>query len=203
MLRSPDRPDGHDPAAPQDYRAADGGRWWTGFTRHFTHLKTGDTAKDKTLLMTTILADGINLGLTKMAESCPGTTYAKLSWLQAWHVRDETYSTALAELVNAQFRHPLLGTGATAPRHRRTVRTSEPAARPRAQGISTRSMGAVQGGRFIPISPINTRPSAQRWSTSACAIRPMCSMACCTTSPTCVLRNTTQTRRASPTMCSV
>ncbi len=28
---------------------------WTGFTRHFTHLKTGDTAKDKTLLMTTIL----------------------------------------------------------------------------------------------------------------------------------------------------
>ena len=42
--------------------------------------------QDKTLLMTTILADGINLGLTKMAESCPGTTYAKLSWLQAWHI---------------------------------------------------------------------------------------------------------------------
>ena len=82
---------------------------WTGFTRHFTHLKTGDTAKDKTLLLTTILADGINLGLTKMAESCPGTTYAKLSWLQAWHIRDETYSTALAELVNAQFRQSFAG----------------------------------------------------------------------------------------------
>ena len=40
-----------------------------------------------------------------MAESCPGTTYAKLSWLQAWHIRDETYSAGLAELVNAQFRH--------------------------------------------------------------------------------------------------
>ncbi|AOT05767.1 Tn3 family transposase [Arthrobacter sp. U41] len=82
---------------------------WTDFTRHFTHLKTGDSAKDKKLLLTTILADGINLGLTKMAESCPGTTYAKLSWLQAWHIRDETYSTALAELVNAQFRQPLAG----------------------------------------------------------------------------------------------
>ncbi|MEI6999702.1 Tn3 family transposase, partial [Klebsiella pneumoniae] len=82
---------------------------WTGFTRHFTHLKTSDTAKDKTLLLTTILADAINLGLTKMAESCPGTTYAKLSWLQAWHIRDETYSTALAELVNAQFRQPFAG----------------------------------------------------------------------------------------------
>lgn len=79
---------------------------WTGFSRHFTHLKTGDVAKDKTLLLTTILADAINLGLTKMAESCPGTTYARLSWLQAWHIRDETYSTALAELVNAQFRQP-------------------------------------------------------------------------------------------------
>ena len=79
---------------------------WTGFTRHFTHLKSGDGAKDRTLLLTTILADAINLGLTKMAESCPGTTYAKLSWLQAWYIRDETYSTALAELVNAQFRQP-------------------------------------------------------------------------------------------------
>ncbi|WP_189354838.1 Tn3 family transposase, partial [Vogesella fluminis] len=78
---------------------------WTGFTRHFVHLKDGEQAKDKTLLLSAILADGINLGLTKMAESCPGTTYAKLSWLQAWHVRDETYSAALAELVNAQFRH--------------------------------------------------------------------------------------------------
>jgi len=79
---------------------------WTGFTRHFTHLKTDSTAKDKTLLLTTILADGINLGLTKMAEACPSTTYARLSWLQAWHVRDETYSAALAELVNAQSHHP-------------------------------------------------------------------------------------------------
>lgn len=82
---------------------------WTGFTRHFAHLKSGELAKDKNLLLTTILADAINLGLTKMAESCPGTTYAKLAWLQAWHIRDETYSTALAELVNAQFRHPFAG----------------------------------------------------------------------------------------------
>ena len=82
---------------------------WTGFTRHFTHLKSGDLAKDKNLLLTTILADAINLGLTKMAESCPGTTYAKLAWLQAWHTRDETYGAALAELVNAQFQHPFAG----------------------------------------------------------------------------------------------
>jgi TnpA family transposase len=79
---------------------------WTGFTRHFSHLKNGEVAVDKNLLLTAILADAINLGLTKMAEACPGTTYARLSWLQAWHIRDETYSAALAELVNAQFRQP-------------------------------------------------------------------------------------------------
>ena len=41
-----------------------------------------------------------------MAESYLGVTYAKLTWLQAWYIRDETYSAALADLVNAQFRHP-------------------------------------------------------------------------------------------------
>lgn len=78
---------------------------WTGFTRHFTHIKTGDPTSDTSLLLATLLADGINLGLSKMAESCPGVTYARLSWLQAWHIRDDTYSAALAELVNAQGQH--------------------------------------------------------------------------------------------------
>ncbi|MFK0380320.1 Tn3 family transposase [Pandoraea sp. NPDC090278] len=79
---------------------------WTNFTRHFKHLKSGAAAEDQQLLLTTILADAINLGLSKMAESCPGVTYAKLTWLQAWHIRDETYSAGLAELVNAQFHQP-------------------------------------------------------------------------------------------------
>lgn len=79
---------------------------WTGFTRHFTHIKSNGQATDKSLLLTGLLADGINLGLTKMAESCPNTTYAKLAWLQAWHIRDETYSAALAELTNAQLQQP-------------------------------------------------------------------------------------------------
>ncbi|QSO52994.1 Tn3 family transposase [Alicyclobacillus curvatus] len=75
---------------------------WTHFTRHFTHLKSNDQVADRNLLLTAILADAINLGLSKMAESCRGATFAKLSWLQAWHIRDETYSAGLAELVNAQ-----------------------------------------------------------------------------------------------------
>ncbi|HGV4553622.1 TPA: Tn3 family transposase, partial [Escherichia coli] len=76
---------------------------WTGFTRHFAHLKNNNVRpKDGRLLLTTILADGINLGLTKMAESCPGATRSSLEGIQTWYIRDETYSAALAELVNAQ-----------------------------------------------------------------------------------------------------
>lgn len=49
---------------------------WTGFTDRFTHLRSGINAEDKNLLLTTILSDGINLGLRKMAESSPYTSYA-------------------------------------------------------------------------------------------------------------------------------
>jgi len=54
---------------------------WTGFTRHFVHLRDGDTAKDRTLLLTAILADAINLGLNRMADACPGTSLSRLSWV--------------------------------------------------------------------------------------------------------------------------
>jgi Tn3 transposase DDE domain len=77
---------------------------WTSFTDDFTHLKKPEPAKDRALLLTVILADAINLELNKMAEACPGTSIAKLSWLSAWHIRDETYSKALATLVNHQHR---------------------------------------------------------------------------------------------------
>ena len=89
---------------------------WTGFSRYFTHLKSGEPSKDTTLLLTAVLSDAINLGLRKMAEASPGTTVTKLGWLQAWHVRDDTYAAALAKLINAQGQHPLAahwGRGAT------------------------------------------------------------------------------------------
>jgi len=79
---------------------------WTGFTDLFTHLKSENKTEDKNLLLTAILSDGINLGLRKMAESSPDISYAKLSQQQVWYIRDETYSLALANLVNYHHRHP-------------------------------------------------------------------------------------------------
>jgi TnpA family transposase len=89
---------------------------WTNFTRHFTHVREETPARDRSMLLTVILADAINLGLTKMAEACPGSTLAKLDTLRAWHIRDETYTQGLAELVNTQHRLPFAahwGTGTT------------------------------------------------------------------------------------------
>ncbi|MGI2298257.1 Tn3 family transposase [Candidatus Cardinium hertigii] len=81
---------------------------WTAFTDHFSHLKNQVIRPDTRLLLTTILADGINLGLGKMAEACPGVTRSSLEGIQAWYIRDETYSAALAELVNAQSKQPMV-----------------------------------------------------------------------------------------------
>jgi hypothetical protein len=136
---------------------------WTGFTRHFAHLKSGDLAKDKNLLLTTILADAINLGLTKMAESCPGTTYAKLAWLQAWHIRDETYGTALAELVNAQFRHPFAehwGDGTTSSSDGQNFRTGSKA---ESTATSTRNTAAARADVLHPhLRPVRAVPHQGR-----------------------------------------
>ncbi len=80
---------------------------WTNFSCHFTHLGNAQSSPKPSLLLAAILADGLNLGLMKMAQATPEITPSQLSWLCAWHIRDETYAAALAELVNAQSRQPL------------------------------------------------------------------------------------------------
>ncbi len=136
---------------------------WTGFSRHFTHLKDGAEAKDRTLLLSAILGDAINLGLTKMAESSPGLTYAKAVRLQAWHIRDETYSAALAELVNHQYRHAFAAHWGDGTTSSSDTSASARVAGARAPGTSTRSTVASRDGCSIPISPTSTRRSAPAW----------------------------------------
>jgi TnpA family transposase len=79
---------------------------WTNFSSEFKHLKSNDPTKEIQPLLTTILAGALNFGLRKMSESCPGSTYNKLSWIQAWYIRDETYSKALSVIINAQAAQP-------------------------------------------------------------------------------------------------
>ena len=135
---------------------------WTGFTERFTHIKSGATASDKTLLLATILADAINLALTKMAESCPGTTYAKLSWLQAWHIRDEPTQRLSPTWSTHSFSIPSPKTGATAPRRRQTGSGSKPGDAPKLPAMSIRSMAANPASCSTRTFPINTRCSIRK-----------------------------------------
>jgi len=57
--------------------------------------------------MAALVADGLNLGLTRMAEACSIASLGQLAWTSDWHIRDETYALALQRLVDQQQREPL------------------------------------------------------------------------------------------------
>lgn len=80
---------------------------WTGFSECFTHQRSGRHADDRTALLTAILADGINLGLTRMAEASRGPSLRQLAWAHDWHIREECYAEALARLIEAHRALPL------------------------------------------------------------------------------------------------
>lgn len=79
---------------------------WTQFPDCFTHQRTGETAADSRVLMAGLLADGLNLGLTRMAEASSIASLGQLAWTSDWHIREETYALALRCLVNQQQREP-------------------------------------------------------------------------------------------------
>ena len=80
---------------------------WSGFADRFVHARSGVPASDPSALMGAILADATNLGLGRMAESSRGLTLPRLRWTAEWHVRDETYLSALAAIVDRHTVHPL------------------------------------------------------------------------------------------------
>ena len=88
-----------------------------GFTEAFTHLRTGVPCKDRIGLLNVLLAEGLNLGLSKMAEATSSHDYFQLSRLSRWHVESDAINRALAMVIAAQSRLPMAanwGGGVTA-----------------------------------------------------------------------------------------
>ena len=56
------------------------------------HLRTQAPPKNRQALLTAVLADGINLGLTRRSEACHATTWRQLCWTADWQVREEGYA---------------------------------------------------------------------------------------------------------------
>lgn len=89
----------------------------TGFTDAFTHLRTGAPCKDKIGLLNVLLAEGLNLGLSKMAEATNTHDYFQLSRLSRWHIESDAINRALATVIEAQSALPMArfwGAGITA-----------------------------------------------------------------------------------------
>lgn len=80
---------------------------WTGFSECFTHRRSGRVADDRNALLTVILADGINLGLTRMADTCHGATLRQLAHLHDWHISEVAYGEALGRLIDMHRTLPL------------------------------------------------------------------------------------------------
>ena len=88
-----------------------------GFTEAFTHLRTGVPCTDRIGLLNVLLAEGLNLGLSKMAGATNTHDYFQLSRLSRWHVESEAMSRALAMVVEGQSALPMAkfwGAGQTA-----------------------------------------------------------------------------------------
>lgn len=74
---------------------------WTGFTGHLTHA-AGSTPRMADLqqhLHAALLASGLNLGPTRMAECC-SLTYRQLAWATEWYLGDEQLQAANDILVD-------------------------------------------------------------------------------------------------------
>jgi len=88
-----------------------------GFTEAFTHLRTGVPCKDRIGLLNVLLAEGLNLGLSKMAEATSSYDYFQLSRLSRWHIESDAINRALTIVIAAQSELPMTrhwGSGVTA-----------------------------------------------------------------------------------------
>ena len=88
-----------------------------GFTDAFPCLRTGAPCKDRIGLLNVLLAEGVNLGLSKMAEASNTHDYIQLSRLSRWHVEGDAMNRALAMVIEAQAALPMArfwGAGNTA-----------------------------------------------------------------------------------------
>lgn len=73
---------------------------WVPFREHFRHLTLHKAVDDLALLCSVILAEGSNMGITKMAHATNAADLKRLIWVRQQYVREENYRSLQAELVN-------------------------------------------------------------------------------------------------------
>ncbi len=174
----------------------------TGFSDCFTHQRSRRPAEDRPVLLAAILADGINLGLTRMAETCRGMTLRQLAWVHDWHVREEGYTAALVRLIEAHRALPLAqawGDGTTSSWDGQYFRAG---GRGSGLGDINARHGNEPGVAFYTHVPDQFGPFHTRVIAAAASEAPHVLDGCSTTRQACNPPSTTPTPAAPPTTCS-
>jgi TnpA family transposase len=78
----------------------------TGFLSAFTDVRDNRPADNNAALYAAILANATNLGLERMADASQGVTYSQIYWANNWCMRDVTYDSALATVIDAHHALP-------------------------------------------------------------------------------------------------
>ena len=131
----------------------------TRFTEAFTHLRTGSPCRDRIGLLNVLLAEGINLGLRKMAEATTTHGFWELMRIARWHVEGDAFDRALAIVVEAQAALPMAafwGTGRTASQRRPVLPVRRPRRSPQPGQRPVRGGAGRQGvlPRLRPVLPV-------------------------------------------------
>ena len=176
----------------------------TGFVSCFAHFRTGRPPSDLPALFAALLADGTNLGLSRMADATRGLSYHHLVNQAQWHINEDNYASGRAVIVEAHHKHPMTaiwgdGTDSSSDgQYFRTGGRAEPG------GDVNAKYGIDPASCSTPPSPASMATCTPGSSRRPRARRPMCSTGCTRrrTGPACASPSTTPTRRAPPTMCS-
>ena len=123
--------------------------------REGAHMTTGDLAKFETqrryATMVALVMEAIATVTDEIIDLHDRViirlmAVAKLARLQAWHIRDETYAAALAELVNAQHQEPFAAHWGDGTTSSSDGNDSVLVAALKQPGMSTRNMGPSPDG---------------------------------------------------------
>jgi hypothetical protein len=79
---------------------------WTGFTEMFGHVQTGRPHAERRAFLAALIAEATNIGLGRMSEVCKVASRRTLTTISIWHMREETYRAALAQIIEALHREP-------------------------------------------------------------------------------------------------
>ena len=73
----------------------------TGLLDAFVDLRSGGKHPEPAAVLAAIQAGAVNLGLERMAHASTRLSHSQLIWAQTWYLRTETFSDALARIIDA------------------------------------------------------------------------------------------------------